>query len=93
VSDDVHHLGVNPATVQMYDQEFTGAAGAIFKQRVDAAARQVGLNPGLLAASLLAEFGAGSYTRTTGEVKGWDIGVDDYKARQAAIEAGEDPGR
>jgi hypothetical protein len=87
VSEYVPELGVYPATIQMYDQEFTGAAGAIFKQRVEAAARQVGLNPGLLAASLLAEFGANSYTRTTGEVKGWDIGVDDYKERHAEIEA------
>ena len=87
MSEYTPDLGVNPATIQMYDRAFSGSAGAILKRRVEAAARQVGLNAGLLAASLLAEFGAGAYTRTSGEVEGWEIGLDDFKARRAAMEA------
>ncbi len=81
-------LGTNPATVQMYDGYFHGRAGALLKTRIADAARQVGLNPGLLAASLFAEFEVGSYTKPRGEeVEGWDIGTDDYKERKADIEA------
>ena len=81
-------LGTNPATVQMYDGYFHGRAGALLKTRIADAARQVGLNPGLLAASLFAEFEVGSYTKPKGEeVEGWDIGTDDYKERKADIEA------
>ena len=80
-------LGTNPSTVQMYDGYFHGRAGALLKTRIADAARQVGLNPGLLAASLFAEFEVGSYTKPKGEeVEGW-IGTDDYKERKADIEA------
>jgi hypothetical protein len=79
-------LGTNPATVQMYDAYFLGTSGALLKTRIADAATQVGLNPGLLAASLFAEFEVGSYTKRTGEVEGWDIGTDDYKERKADIE-------
>ena len=79
-------LGTNLATVQMYDGYFLGASGALLKTRIADAARQVGLNPGLLAASLFAEFEPSSYTQQTGEVDGWDIGTDDYKERKADIE-------
>jgi hypothetical protein len=70
----------------MYDAYFLGASGALLKTRIADAATQVGLNPGLLAASLFAEFEVGSYTKRTGEVEGWDIGTDDYKERKADIE-------
>ncbi|MPZ29527.1 MAG: hypothetical protein GEV13_00775 [Rhodospirillales bacterium] len=79
-------LGTNPATLQMYDKYFTGSAGALLKTRIADAAKQVGLNPGLLAASLFAEFRPSSYTKRTGEVEGWDIGTDDYKESKAKIE-------
>jgi hypothetical protein len=79
-------LGTNLATVQMYDSYFAGASGALLKTRISDAATQVGLNPGLLAASLFAEFKVGSYTKQTGETDGWDIGTDDYKERKADIE-------
>lgn len=84
----VPDLGTNLATVQMYDGYFAGTRGALLKTRIADAARQVGLNPGLLAASLFAEFEVGSYTKPKGEeVDGWDIGTDDYKERKADIEA------
>jgi hypothetical protein len=80
-------LGTNPATVQMYDKHFEGPSGALFKTRVADAAKEVGLNPGLLAANLLAEHTTTkSYTKRTGEVEGWTIGTDYYKDRKAAIE-------
>lgn len=82
----VPDLGVNPATVQMYDKHFAGSNGTLLKTRIAAAAKQVGINPGLLAASMLAEHSAGSYTKRTGEVDGWDIGTDDYKESKADIE-------
>jgi hypothetical protein len=66
-------LGTNPATVQMYDKYFTWKSGALLKTRIADAARQVDLNPGLLAASLFAEFEVDSYTKPKGqEVRGWD---------------------
>jgi hypothetical protein len=84
----VPDLGTNLATVQMYDGNFAGRRGALLKSRIADAARQVGLNPGLLAASLFAEFEVDSYTKPAGEeVDGWDIGTDDYKERKADIEA------
>ena len=87
-SEYIPDLGTNLATVQMYDGYFHGTAGALLKTRIADAARQVGLNPGLLAASLFAEFEVGSYTKPKGEeVEGWDIGTDDYKERKANIEA------
>ena len=79
-------LGTNPATVQMYDSYFDGAGGALLKTRIAQAAKEVGLNPGLLAASMFAEYTRSSYTRQTGEVEGWLIGTDDYKAQKADIE-------
>ncbi|HEU5095386.1 MAG TPA: hypothetical protein VFT77_09510 [Reyranella sp.] len=85
-SEYVPDLGTNPATVQMYDRYFVGPSGALLKARIADAARRVGLNPGLLAASLFAEHGPASYTRRTGEVEGWVIGTDDYKERKADIE-------
>jgi hypothetical protein len=82
----VPDLGTNPATVQMYDRNFAGTRGALLKARIEDAARRVGLNPGLLAASLFAEFPASAYSKRSGEVEGWDIGTDDYKERKADIE-------
>jgi hypothetical protein len=82
----VPDLGTNPATVQMYDRNFVGTRGALLKARIEDAARRVGLNPGLLAASLFAEFPASAYSKRSGEVEGWDIGTDDYKERKADIE-------
>ena len=79
----VPDLGTNPATVQMYDGNFAGTRGALLRTRIEEAARLVGLNPGLLAASLFAEFSADSYSKRSGEVEGWDIGTDDYKERKA----------
>ena len=63
-------LGTNPATVQMYNSYFLGTSGALLKTRIADAATQVGLDPGLLAASLFAEFEPSSYTQQTGEVMG-----------------------
>jgi hypothetical protein len=81
-------LGTNPATVQMYDSYFAGKDGPLLKARIEDAARQVGVNPGLLAASLFAEFSPGYYARPNGqEVEGWLIGTDDYQERKADIEA------
>lgn len=79
-------LGTNPATVEMYDQYFGGPNGGLLKSRIEDAAKRVNINPGLLAASMFAEHKVGSYTRRTGEVDGWLIGLDDYKESKAAIE-------
>ena len=87
-SEYMPDLGTNPATVQMYDSYFAAKDGPLLKARIDDAARQVGLNPGLLAASLFAEFSPRYYSRPSGqEVEGWLIGTDDYKERRADIEA------
>jgi hypothetical protein len=80
------NLGTNRATVVMYDKYFNGPHGPLLKSRIEAAATQVDINPGLLAVTLLAEDKVSSYTKRTGEVDGWDIGVDDYRERKADIE-------
>ena len=80
-------LGTNPATVQMYDSYFAGKNGSLLKTRIQDAARQVSVNPGLLAASLFAEYGSEYYARSNGrEVEGWLIGTDDYKERKHDLE-------
>jgi len=79
-------LGTTSETVQMYDKYFVGPSGPLLKSRIEAAAREVEINPGLLAAALFAEDRWTSYTKRTGEVDGWDIGVDDYTERKADME-------
>ena len=79
-------LGTTRATVEMYDKYFDGPKGALLKTRIEAAAKQVDLNPGLLASVLFAEDKWRSYTQLAGEVDGWDIGTDDYKELKADIE-------
>lgn len=74
-------LGTNKATVEMYDHYFAAGDGAILRKRIEEAAEQVDINPGLLAASMLAEE-KGRYTRSSGTIDGWDIGTDDYKERE-----------
>jgi hypothetical protein len=55
------------ATVQMYDENFAENSGALLKTRIADAARQVDLNPGLLAASRFAEFEVDSCTKPKGQ--------------------------
>ena len=78
-------LNTTQATIEMYDSYFTGPKGALLKSRIEKAARQVQINPGLLAASLFAEDARSSYTQQSGEVDGWTIGTDDYKEREARL--------
>jgi hypothetical protein len=81
----VPDLGATQATLEMYDHYFAASSGPLLKSRIDDAAKEVDINPGLLAASMLAE-DKGKYTRTSGEVEGWDIGTDDYKERKRELE-------
>jgi RHS repeat-associated protein len=76
----IPNLGTTQTTREAQDHFFQGERGQLLKQRIEDAARQVGLNPGVLASSILAENSRVSrYTQTSGEVPGWAIGTDDYK--------------
>lgn len=76
-------LSTSKITVEALDGYFARPKGPLLKSRIAAAAKEVGLNPGLLAASMLSEDRVTQYTATSGEVSGFDIGVDDYKEREA----------
>jgi Lysine-specific metallo-endopeptidase len=68
------------------DLDFWGPVGKKFKQVVEKAATEVGLNSGLLAAVLLAETHRFVYL-TPGEVSSFVIGTDDFFARRTQLHA------
>jgi hypothetical protein len=79
-------LAVSGALVAAGDRAFWGPTGKRFKALVEWAAGEVGLDPGLLAASLLAETGRSDY-QTTAKVSSYLIGTDDFYERRHALRA------
>ena len=82
----VPDLGATQKTIEEYDRAFEGPKGALLKQRIQDAATKLDLNPGLIAASLLAEHKASSYTKQSGEVDGFVIGTDDWETAKRDME-------
>ena len=80
-------LGVNDATIESYDRHFTGARGQGLKTKIRAVATEVDLDPGLLASHLLAEVSnpTSAYLRTSGNVRGYHIGIDSWNVYAADI--------
>jgi hypothetical protein len=77
-------LGVSARQVTQFVRSFRGRTGEGFKQRVAATAAKVGVNPGFLAANLLAETDRGAFMG--GTVDSFSIGTDDYYNRRADIQ-------
>ena len=66
--------------------QFRGKAGKRFKQLIEAAAQKVGLNPGLIAAVLVAEIGTRSEYLSPNKVRSYRVGVDDFYIMQADLQ-------
>ena len=60
---DLTRLGVTDQSIREHDNQFTGRIGGRFKQLVETAAAKVDINPGLLAAVLLAETVRANYLK------------------------------
>ncbi len=67
------------------DRAFEGATGKTFKDLVEWAAAEVGMNPGLLAAIALAEWDKRALYLGTGEVPSFQSGSDDFFASRATL--------
>ena len=78
-------LAVHGAQIASWLVHFRGKAGERFKQLVEAAARKVDLNPGLLAAALLAETGTTADYLTASKVGSYRTGVDDFYAMRGVL--------
>lgn len=81
------NLGVSESRIVEEDVNFQGTEGARFKASVEEAAHKVDIDPGLLAATLLAEKTRGTFTRRTGETDSFIIGADDFFEKRREIEA------
>jgi V8-like Glu-specific endopeptidase len=80
-------LKVAGSYVAERDPAFSGAVGKKFKDLVEWAAKETDLNPGFLAAVLLAEFDTPSLYLGSGEVSSFVSGTDDFFAPQAQLRA------
>lgn len=69
------------------DPDFAGENGEKFRALVARAAGDTGLDPGFLAAVLLAEVGRASTYLRTGEVSSFLTGTDDFFAQRAQLRA------
>jgi hypothetical protein len=69
------------------DFDFAGETGRKFRDLVARAAGETGLDPGFLAAVLLAEVGRASTYLRTGEVSSFHTGTDDFFAQRAQLRA------
>lgn len=78
-------LGVHGSVLVRPLRHFFGATGRRFKQMVEVAAQQVGLDPGLLAAALVAETGGPGAYLTTSRVSSYLVGVDDFYAMRHVL--------
>ena len=81
------NLKVSGFFVAERDPQFSGKKGKKFKELVEWAAREVDINPGLLAAVLLAEWDNSSLYLSSGEVSSFVIGTDDFFAQRAQLRA------
>ncbi|MEV0386032.1 amidase domain-containing protein [Nonomuraea sp. NPDC050643] len=79
-------LAVSEELVADGHRQFWGKAGRRFKDLIVSAARDVDLDPGLLAASLLAERGRALYL-TSEKVRSYGVGADDFYDLRSALEA------
>jgi hypothetical protein len=70
-------LGLTAEQVTAYNEKFSGTIGERFKKVVEWAATEAKINPGLLAANLLAEERRGVHMRR-GSVDSFLIGTDDF---------------
>jgi WXG100 family type VII secretion target len=71
------NLGVSDKQITSYDWAFRGKRGEEFKQTIEWAAKEVGINPGLLAANVIAETSRDDYL-VKGKVDSFLIGTDDF---------------
>jgi V8-like Glu-specific endopeptidase len=80
-------LEVRGNLVAERDPELSGENGAKFRELVAWAASEVAMDPGFLAAVLLAEVGRASPYLSTGEVRSFFTGTDDFFTQQAQLRA------
>jgi hypothetical protein len=80
-------LEVSGVLVAERDPEFSGKQGAEFKEVVAWAAREVDIDPGFLAAVLLAETGSASPYLSSGELSSFFTGTDDFFEQRAQLRA------
>ena len=78
-------LKVSGEYVAERDPQFVGENGKKFKELVEWAAREVDINPGLLAATLLAEWDQRSVYLSSGEVRSFLSGTDDFFAQSKQL--------
>ena len=81
------HLQVAGKYVAERDPVFSGESGKKFKELVEWAASEVQINPGLLAAVLLAEWDQKSVYLSGSEVRSFLSGVDDFFAMSKQLAA------
>jgi len=67
------------------DPQFSGEKGKKFKELAAWAAKEVDLDPGFLAAVLLAEVGRASHYLSSGEVSSFFTGTDDFFAQRVQL--------
>jgi hypothetical protein len=79
-------LGVSARQVSDYDWAFQGKTGERFKDLVAWAAKEVDVNPGLLAVNLIAETRRGDYL-TKDRVSSFLVGADDFYEKRHDIAA------
>src|SRR6266545_443231 len=79
-------LGVTAKQIGAYDWAFKKAGGTRFKQLVEWAAKEVDMNPGLVAENLLAEARRSTYF-AKGVVSTYQVGADDFYEKRHDIAA------
>jgi hypothetical protein len=82
----VPKLNIDPKVLASEDAKFDGPEGQKFKARIEDAAKKVQLDPGLLAAALLAEESRDTFTKSSGEENTFHIGADDFLEKMSAIQ-------
>jgi peptidoglycan hydrolase-like protein with peptidoglycan-binding domain len=70
-----------------FDSQFAGASGTAFRDRIRTIAQDVGLDPGLLAANLLAEIQNRATWMSTGSIESPQVGVDYWHEERPKIRA------
>lgn len=79
-------LNIDPKVLASEDAKFAGPEGRKFKARIEDAAKKVQLDPGLLAAALLAEESRETFTKSSGKENTFHIGADDFLEKMSAIQ-------
>jgi hypothetical protein len=87
VSAENTDLVVSGKEVADHHRFFWGKSGKRLKQLVEDAAREVDLNPGLLGAIMMAETRRPQSYLSSGKVRSYHIGADDFYEGRSAIEA------